>query len=118
MCSWLIYVFSSQIVGANEKLEMVRQAENSQGNGSSATQATTNLGNKTAAGFCANTSKADVAGPIIETSSWWLDMSGVLGIEPDVLEPEKDSGASVDSLVFNCRSIGELTGEFIDTGRR
>lgn len=42
----------------------------------------------------------------------------MLGIEPDVLEPEKDSGASVDSLVFNCRSIGELTGEFIDTGRR
>lgn len=47
-----------------------------------------NRGDKIAAGFCAIVSKAEVAESIIDTSLCCMDMSGVLGMEPEVVEPE------------------------------
>lgn len=62
-----------------------------------------------AAEFCAIKSIPDVAEPIIKPSETEEDISGVLGLE-------SESDDDMESLDFNVKLMGELTGELMDTG--
>lgn len=112
--SRLIYVFKCQSrarVGGKAKTSRELPVEHTLAGRVCSTPSYTinTLGDKISAEFCAIKSIPDVAEPIIKPSETEEDISGVLGLE-------SESDDDMESLDFNVKLMGELTGELMDTG--